>query len=225
MGRLTMKRERRRFLCFWLGPKHNLQFHKSAWLWPVLLYRGSCRQPGNRALANVIAEGKLGKGRPLRPASAGLRPLRVGEFRGSAHIMPALLRPAAALGGAGADQVALHVREAAENGYHQPPGAGAGPRGRARTWLPAGTSCRQIRFPRCATAPGPWAGIIPRIQSLRGGIWAAGGTGEVRDRCAEWSGGRRAIESPVTIALTTANAPSSTTPAISNLIPSGMLPW
>jgi hypothetical protein len=32
----------------------------------------------------------------------------------TAHVLPALLRPAAALGGAGADKVALHVRQAAQ---------------------------------------------------------------------------------------------------------------
>jgi hypothetical protein len=41
-------------------------------------------------------------------------------------MLAALLSPAAALGGAGADQIALHVREAAENSNHQAPGAGAG---------------------------------------------------------------------------------------------------
>ena len=41
-------------------------------------------------------------------------------------MLTALLRPAAALGGAGADKVALHVGQAAENGNHQAPGAGAG---------------------------------------------------------------------------------------------------
>ena len=45
-------------------------------------------------------------------------------------MLAALLRPAAALGGAGADKIALHVGEAAEHGDHQSPGAGAsvGPR-------------------------------------------------------------------------------------------------
>ena len=38
-------------------------------------------------------------------------------------MLPALLRPAAALGGAGADKITLHVGEAAEHREHQPPGA------------------------------------------------------------------------------------------------------
>jgi len=52
--------------------------------------------------------------------------LRLRQFRFAAHALPALLRPAAALGGAGADKISLHVSEAAENGNHQAPGAGAG---------------------------------------------------------------------------------------------------
>ena len=39
---------------------------------------------------------------------------------------PRFLARLAALGGASADKVALNVREAAENGNHQPTGAGAG---------------------------------------------------------------------------------------------------
>jgi hypothetical protein len=39
--------------------------------------------------------------------AAGLHLLRVGEFRGAAHALPTLLRPAAAFGGAGADKIAL----------------------------------------------------------------------------------------------------------------------
>ena len=41
-------------------------------------------------------------------------------------MLAALLRPAAALGGARADKVALHVRQSAQHGNHQAPGAGAG---------------------------------------------------------------------------------------------------
>ena len=37
----------------------------------------------------------------------------------SAHALPALLRPAPAFGGAGTDKVALHVRQASQNGNHQ----------------------------------------------------------------------------------------------------------
>ena len=41
-------------------------------------------------------------------------------------MLAALLRPTATLGGAGADNIALYIGEAAENGNHQAPGAGAG---------------------------------------------------------------------------------------------------
>jgi hypothetical protein len=41
-------------------------------------------------------------------------------------VLAALLRPAAALGGAGADKISLHVRQAAGNGNHQAPAARAG---------------------------------------------------------------------------------------------------
>jgi hypothetical protein len=41
-------------------------------------------------------------------------------------MLPALLRPATALGGAGADQVAFNIGQAAEYRQHQAPGAGAG---------------------------------------------------------------------------------------------------
>jgi hypothetical protein len=75
----------------------------------------------------VIAAGEFGKRGTLRPPPPCLGLLRVSEFRGSAHALPALLRPAASLGGAGADKVALQVRQAAQHGNHQPPGAGAAP--------------------------------------------------------------------------------------------------
>ena len=64
--------------------------------------------------------------------------VRYGWF--PAHALPALLRAAAALGGAGADKIALHVGEAAQHGYHQSPGpgAGVGPWLRQRTELRLG---------------------------------------------------------------------------------------
>jgi class 3 adenylate cyclase len=48
------------------------------------------------------------------------------NFGDRAHVLPALLRPAAALSGAGADKVAFYVRQPAEHRNHQPSGAGAG---------------------------------------------------------------------------------------------------
>ena len=41
-------------------------------------------------------------------------------------MLAALLRPAAAFGGAGANKVALHIGKAAEDSDHQSAGAGAG---------------------------------------------------------------------------------------------------
>src|SRR5712671_5761161 len=108
----------------------------------ALLVPNSYRQPGNRALAYVVAAGEFGKRCTLGPSLPGLDLLRVGEFRGPAHALPALLGPAAALGGAGADKVTLHIGETAKDGDHQPPGAGAsvGPRLRQRAefapWCP-----------------------------------------------------------------------------------------
>lgn len=55
-------------------------------------------------------------------------------------MLAAPLCPVAALSGAGADKIALHVREAAENGVHQSArtGAGVGPRFRASAELRLG---------------------------------------------------------------------------------------
>ena len=41
-------------------------------------------------------------------------------------MLPSLLRPAAALCGAGADKIALHVRQATKYSNHQSPGTGDG---------------------------------------------------------------------------------------------------
>jgi hypothetical protein len=81
----------------------------------------SRRQPGDHAVAYAVAAREFGKRCALRtsPASLGLQ--RLGEFRGSAHVLAPLLCPAAPFGGAGADKVALHVGEASEDGDHQPP--------------------------------------------------------------------------------------------------------
>jgi hypothetical protein len=88
--------------------------------------RRPARDPRNRALADIVAAGEFGKGRALGPPPPCFGLLCVGQLRGSAHVLPALLGRAAALGGAGADKVALDVGEAAQHGNHQAPGAGAG---------------------------------------------------------------------------------------------------
>ena len=79
----------------------------------------------------------------MAPSARRLRALvllSLGQFWFPAHALPALRCPAAALGGAGTDKIALHVRQAAEYGNHQAPGAGAGvsPRLRERTKLRLG---------------------------------------------------------------------------------------
>src|SRR5690348_16082619 len=63
-------------------------------------------QPGNRTLAHTVAAREFCEGSSLRTA-VGLGLLRRRQFRGTAHMLPALLRPAAAFGGAGADEIAL----------------------------------------------------------------------------------------------------------------------
>src|SRR3954467_13063147 len=66
------------------------------------------------------------KGSAFRSSAAGLSLLRCRQFRETAHMLHALLRPAATLGGAGADKTALDVRQSAENGNYQLPGAVVG---------------------------------------------------------------------------------------------------
>ena len=61
------------------------------------------REPRNRAFANIVAAGQFGERRALRSATAGLGLLCCRQFRGTAHVLSALLRPVATLGGAGAD--------------------------------------------------------------------------------------------------------------------------
>src|ERR1700747_3361978 len=60
--------------------------------------------------------------------------------RGAAHMLSLGLGTAPAFGGAGADKIALHVREASEYNEHQAPGAGigVGPRLRERAELRLG---------------------------------------------------------------------------------------
>jgi hypothetical protein len=66
--------------------------------------------------------------RGLRPPPSGVGlPLAVLlPIWGAAHVLPALLRSAAALGNAGADEVALNIGESAKYRQDQAPGAGAG---------------------------------------------------------------------------------------------------
>jgi len=72
----------------------------------------SYRQPGNRRGAHVIAARQLLERGPFGPALAGLCLLLRGEGRGAAHVLPTGRRPAAALGSADADKIALHISQA-----------------------------------------------------------------------------------------------------------------
>src|SRR6516165_2989582 len=92
----------------------------------IFLHSAAAVQTRNRAFPYTVAARKLGEGCALRSAAAGFGLLCCCQFRRTAHVLAALFRPAAAFGGAGADKVALHVSEPAENGNHQSPGAGAG---------------------------------------------------------------------------------------------------
>jgi hypothetical protein len=60
-----------------------------------------------------VAAREFGERRALRTSPAGLGLLRRRQFRGPAHVLPALLCPAAAHGGASAEKIALHVGQSA----------------------------------------------------------------------------------------------------------------
>ena len=66
-------------------------------------------ESGNGAFPHPIAAREFGKRGTFGPSCAGLGLLSFGQFRFPAHALPALHCPAAALGGAGADKIALHV--------------------------------------------------------------------------------------------------------------------
>ena len=64
---------------------------------------------GNCALAHVVAAGKFSKRRAFGASSPRFGLLRFSKFRGSAYVLPALLRTAPAFGSAGADKIALNI--------------------------------------------------------------------------------------------------------------------
>jgi hypothetical protein len=66
--------------------------------------------------------GQFGEDRALRLPTARFGLLCISQFRGAAHVLAVLLRPAAPFRRAGADKVALHVHQAADYDQHQ--GAG-----------------------------------------------------------------------------------------------------
>src|SRR5271168_984828 len=79
-------------------------------------YGALTSEPRNRRKADIVALGQFLERSTFGPAATGLRLLSVGEFRGTAHVLPASYRAAPAFRRAGADQVALHVGQPAENG-------------------------------------------------------------------------------------------------------------
>src|SRR6202162_4129150 len=66
-----------------------------------------CSQPRNRRPAYIVALGEFRKRCPLCPPPPCFLLLQRRELRRSPHVLPARLRPAAALRRPGADQVAL----------------------------------------------------------------------------------------------------------------------
>ena len=81
---------------------------------PFRAFRGAIqcilRKPRNHALAHVVPAGEFSKCRALRSSPPCFGLLHLGQFWKPAHVLPALLRPAAALGGAGSSQVAFHAQ-------------------------------------------------------------------------------------------------------------------
>jgi hypothetical protein len=81
-------------------------------------------QSQNHRFADVVALRQFLERFTLRPPPPCFSLLLRREARRSAHVLPARLRPAAAPRRAGADQVAVYVRQPAKHGYHLAPGAG-----------------------------------------------------------------------------------------------------
>jgi hypothetical protein len=86
--------------------------------------RRSCgpRRTAHGGYAAVVAVRQFLQRSALRAPSGGLFLLR----RGPSHVLSLELSAVPAFGGAGADEIALHVSKASEYGQHQPPGTGAG---------------------------------------------------------------------------------------------------
>src|SRR3954453_17568005 len=76
--------------------------------------------------AAVVAVGQFLQRSALRAPSGGLFLLCRGQRRGAAHMLSSGFGTAPAFGGTGADKIPLHVRQPAENGKHQAPGASGG---------------------------------------------------------------------------------------------------
>src|SRR5262249_16232682 len=81
---------------------------------------------GNRAFPYTVAAGQLRQGSRLPRAALALLSAVPVSGRGAAHVLSLGLAAAPSFSRPHADQVALHVRQAAEYRQHQAPGAGAG---------------------------------------------------------------------------------------------------
>jgi hypothetical protein len=79
---------------------------------------------------DVVAAGDVAERFASVTSANRLTPLVRGELEGSAQALPTRLRPLPAFAGAGADQLALELRQSAEHGQHQTPvrGRRVGPR-------------------------------------------------------------------------------------------------
>src|SRR5690348_7522991 len=85
----------KRQIPIWLGGFSEAAYDRAARIGDGYLVR--LTPSANRALSHAVAAREFGKRCALRPPPPCFRLLRLGEFRGSAHLLPALLRPAAAL--------------------------------------------------------------------------------------------------------------------------------
>src|SRR5271166_5478737 len=73
-------------------------------------------QPRNRRQPDAVALRQFLQCSTFGAAAACLHLLRVGKLRGSPHVLPARLRSAPPFRRAGADQIALYVRQPPEDG-------------------------------------------------------------------------------------------------------------
>ena len=78
--------------------------------------RFSRAQPRNRRPPDIVALGEFRKRRALGPPQPCFLLLLRRQLQRAAHVLPAYLRPAAALCRPGADQVALYVSRAVMSG-------------------------------------------------------------------------------------------------------------
>jgi hypothetical protein len=108
------------------------------------------REPGNRAVTDIVAPGDLARWLTVAVAAANrLALLVLGQFGFAAELNPARLGTVAPFTGAGADKVPLELREAAEHDQHQAAvrRCGVGPciAERAETGFPIGDRRERVQ--------------------------------------------------------------------------------